>query len=453
MIMLKLGYCCCFVFPATGLGKSKLVNFLYYTILIPFVTHLLIVYSCSQSDLALSYGVLLITLVTLLWKPTIYARFQRSYWKNFPQYRLRLSLLLFFLCMIFGRQNLLTFFTFFELSLVPIIVILFIGGSSNKKLEAGLYIFAFTSSSAFVFLVFLVLSSLSQHGINTFAVTIISSYNSPLEVGERWASVSKLIYSMATVVILIKTPLFFLHIWLPKAHVEAPVFASIVLARLLLKTGGYGFLLIIMNYYGALVGGDLLVCGGLIMAIFAAVRCSIQTDIKILIAYSRVNHIRVMLCGIILGLRSSALGRAVLIIGHGIISSAIFFLARDRYRQIGTRSSFFSLVLGKSNINIVSWLLLNFINAGLPPFLIFVGEIIIIKAVLIYPLLIFLFFINYILIGYYRCLILVKLVFAKSPANVGRLNAVGVNPYVCNTVVLIHFSLLINITTCYPWLK
>ena len=114
--------------------------------------------------------------------------------------------------MAFSRQSLLTLFVFFELSLVPIIAILFIGGSSHKKLEAGLYMFAFTSSSAFIFLVFLVFIRLSQNGINHFLFTTTSSYNSPLKVVEIHVSTSMLIYNLATIVILVKTPLFFVHI-------------------------------------------------------------------------------------------------------------------------------------------------------------------------------------------------------------------------------------------------
>lgn len=113
--------------------------------------------------------------------------------------------------MVFSRQSLLTLFVFFELSLVPIMAILFIGGSSNKKLEAGLYIFVFTSSSAFIFLSFLVFSRLSQHGINHFLLITASSYNSPLGRADLFISVSSIIYNLATIVILVKTPLFFVH--------------------------------------------------------------------------------------------------------------------------------------------------------------------------------------------------------------------------------------------------
>jgi len=396
---------------------------------------------------------MLISLVISLWTPTIYAAFQRRFRNKFSINALRLSLLMVFLFIVFSRQSLLTLFIFFEISLIPIIFILFIGGSSNKKLEAGLYMFAFTSSSAFVFLAFLVISRLLQHGTYHFMLISTSSHNSPLDITRSYSSFSMVIYNLATVVILIKTPLFFLHIWLPKAHVEAPVFGSMVLARLLLKTGGYGYLVLFMNCFGVLGQYDFSVCVILLLAILAAVRCSAQMDIKMLIAYSSVNHIGVIVCGIVLGLRSSTLGRVILIIGHGIISSVLFYLARGRYSQIITRSSFFSILLGKSNVNIIFWLVLVLINAGLPPFLIFIGESLILKATLIYPLLIFLFLINYILIGYYSCLILLKLILSKFPLNVGRLMGIGIPSYISNTVVFMHLSVLVNITICFPWLR
>merc|ERR1712117_306957 len=115
-------------------------------------------------------------------------------------------------------------------------------------------------------------------------------------------------------------------------------------------------------------------------------------------------------------------------VGHGIVSSLLFFLARDSYTQMGTRRSFFALVLGKSNINIAVWLFLILVNAGLPPFLLFFGETLIFSAALMHPLLIFLLIINYILIGYYSSLILVKLVLSKFPTRVGRTVGVGLAP-------------------------
>jgi len=453
MIILKLGFFCSSFLPIIRLNKRKLVNFFYYTFIIPLILFLFLTYSSSLSSLFSSYGLVFIALVILLWIPTIYARYQRSFWSKFSLHTLRLSWLMVFLYIVFNRQSLLSLFVFFELSLVPIISILFIGGRSFKKFEAGLYIFAFTSSTAFIFLIFLVLRSLNQHGIHQFRLTTTCSFNSSLVLVENYISSSILIYNLTTIVILVKTPLFFLHIWLPKAHVEAPVFASIILARLLLKTGGYGYLILVTNHLGVLAQYDWLMCGILLIAILPAVRCSTQVDVKILIAYSSVNHIAIILCGVIWGFSCSVLGRVILMVGHGVLSSALFFLASDSYTQMRTRSSFFSLVLGKANTNLFSWLMITLINAGLPPFLIFIGEVLILKAVLFHPLLIFLFLINYILIGYYSCLILVKIILSKFPTNVGRLDGVGLNPFICRMIVLIHFLVLINLTISYPWLR
>jgi len=451
MIIIKVGLCCRFVFPLIILVKDKVIYFFYYTVIISFVAYSLLIYLSSPSTLSPSYGVLLMTLVILLWIPTTYARYQRGYWKDFPTYRVRVSLLMLLLFMVFSSQSLLTLFIFFELCLVPIISIIFMGGNSRKKIEAGLYMFSFTSFSAFTFLVFLVFLCSTQHGFAYFTASAYRCYNSFFSSGELGASISCFFYNLTTVMMLVKTPLFFVHIWLPKAHVEAPVFASMILARLLLKTGGFGYLILYINLYGVLAHYDYALCGALVLSILAAVRCSAQKDIKMLIAYSSVNHMRVILCGIVLGFRCSVLGRVILIIGHGIISSVLFYLARDRYGQTRTRSSFFSLVLSKRNINILFWLRLTFINAGLPPFLMFTGEVIIFKASLIFPYLMFLFFLNYTLIGCYSCLILIKLILSKFPLNVGRLINVGLSPFICNSVVLLHFLLLTNMSITSPW--
>ena len=452
--MLKIGLCCRAFFGGMLQSSRKVVVYFYYVLVIPLLRYLYLFSRGVQSRLIPVYGVSLLGLAIFIWGPTLYARYQRSYWNYFPLYSLLVSVLLVFLSMVFASLNILSLFIFFELSLVPIMAILFKGGKTSKKLEAGLYMFAFTRFSTFLFLAFLVLNNLSHQGVNTFTSNLTRrSYYPLLETPNSGNFATLFIYNLTTIVILVKTPLFFMHIWLPKAHVEAPVFGSMILARLLLKTGGYGYLILSMSLFGLLLQWDYIVSFLILASIMAAVGCSSQVDVKMLIAYSRVNHMRIILCGIILGLRSSTLGRVVLIIGHGVISSALFFLARDRYNQRGSRSFFFSILLGKSNINILYWLILILINAGLPPFLIFMGEVLILKATMNYPYLMFLFFFNYILIGYYSCLILIKLSFSKNPRNVGSLTGRGLAPYISSTVTVIHIFLFLAFTIFQPWLK
>merc|ERR1712020_440190 len=112
-----------------------------------------------------------------------------------------------------------------------------------------------------------------------------------------------------------------------------------------------------------------------------------------------------MVCGIVLARSATTLGSVVLIVGHGLISSALFYLARLRYNQRSTRRLFYALGLTQANHNLIWWLFLSLANARLPPFLLFLGEILIFKVILFYPPLVFLFFLNYCLIGYYNCLL------------------------------------------------
>lgn len=134
----------------------------------------------------------------------------------------------------------------------------------------------------------------------------------------------------------VKMPCFLLHMWLPKAHVEAPVFGSIVLARVMLKMGGYGFLIFrpLLSYKFIYFFPYVF----LFFSFYAAFICFRQKDLKVLIAYSRVNHMALVLMGIFSGLRHALLGAILLIIGHGVVSSIIFYIRRTTYSQTSSRS-------------------------------------------------------------------------------------------------------------------
>jgi len=455
MIILKLGLGCSFLFSPILIKNraAKEIFLCYLSSLITLSLSLFIISGIYYPTLQTPYSDMIVALSLLLWIPTTYACYQRKYWSKFITYRSLLSVQILVLLIIFKSQRLFSLFIFFEISLVPIIVILFLGGNSEKKKEAGIYIFFFTSSSAIFFLVFLVFDRLGRYGNGLVITSIARSYirsTTPISFNS-FSMITTIIYNITTVVILVKTPLFFLHIWLPKAHVEAPVFASMILARLLLKTGGFGYLFLSTFTLGALTQFDWSICFIMILTVVAGLRCSTQTDVKVLIAYSSVNHISIMLVGIVSGIRGPTVGRMRIMLGHGVISSVLFFMARDRYNQIRTRRSFFSILLGKTNINMFAWLLFTIRNAGLPPFLIFTGEVILMKPFLIYPVLVVIFFINYLLIGYYCCLILLKTALSKTSIQRRTLVGVGLNPYISLSTVTQHFVYLVLLTIGHIW--
>lgn len=291
--------------------------------------------------------------------------------------------LLVFICILFFfSSNLIRLFVFFELSIFPIILIILGYGSQIEKINSSYYLIFYASFCSFPFLFVLFYYKIDFHFV--YFIKFIS-----------W----ELVF-LITLGFIIKFPVYFLHLWLPKAHVEAPTTARILLAGLLLKLGTIGFFRILklisfihLNFW------FFLSFLGIILSSFT---CSFQRDSKSLAAYSSVAHMGfTLLCLVFLSIQTKVSG-LIIIVAHGFTSTLMFYFIGEFYHSSNTRIIYYlNRFLNLSLILTILFTLTFIRNAGVPPSISFFSEFVTISLILNYNQLSFYILFLYFFFAFY----------------------------------------------------
>jgi NADH-quinone oxidoreductase subunit M len=266
----------------------------------------------------------------------------------------------------FSALDLVLFYLFFEGGLIPMFLIIGIWGG-QRRVYASFKFFLYTLAGS-VLMLLAIMAMYWQAGTTDIAVLLKHGF--PVGM-QKWAWFA-FFASFA-----VKMPMWPVHTWLPDAHVEAPTAGSVILAAILLKMGGYGFLRFSIPMFPVASHdfAPLIFAMSAIAIIYTSLVALMQEDVKKLIAYSSVAHMGFVTMGIFAGTTQGIAGGVFQMISHGIVSGALFLCVGVVYDRMHTREiAFYGGLVNRMPVYAAIFMVFTMANVGLPGTSGFVGE-------------------------------------------------------------------------------
>ncbi len=274
----------------------------------------------------------------------------------------------------------LLFYVFWEAMLIPMFLIIGVWGG-ERRVYATLKFFLYTFLGSVLMLVAFIYLYLQTGGFDLFGFMNVS-------IG---MTAQKLIFLAFLIAFAVKVPMWPVHTWLPDAHVEAPTGGSVILAAIMLKMGGYGFVRLSLPIVpdGSAYFSGLMIALSLIAVVYIGFVALMQKDMKKLIAYSSIAHMGFVTLGMFLfwsiaadtGAGLGMTGAMVQMISHGLISGAMFLCVGVMYDRMHSRQiADYGGVANTMPVFAAFMVLFSMANAGLPGTSGFVGEFMVIIA-------------------------------------------------------------------------
>nr|NP_112429.1 NADH dehydrogenase subunit 4 [Tetrodontophora bielanensis]AAK30948.2 NADH dehydrogenase subunit 4 [Tetrodontophora bielanensis] len=301
---------------------------------------------------------------------------KNNYYKEYFLFLIILLLIVLMLC--FLSLNMMYFYFFFEVSLIPTLLIIMGWGYQLERLQAGVYFMLYTLTASLPLLLNLVhifnkMGGLSMYmSLSGFSIMYLTNV------------IGFVVMLTLLMTFMAKLPIFFLHLWLPKAHVEAPVGGSMILAGVLLKLGGFGLCRfmalsgsILLKFSGYMIGL------GIMSMVYVGFMCWRLNDMKALVAYSSVSHMGLVFSGLVTLFSWGFSGGLIMMVSHGLSSSGLFCAVNMYYERVGSRSMYmnkgFMLMFPLFSL---MFFMLCVANISAPPTINLMGEIFLMLSVM-----------------------------------------------------------------------